>query len=160
MIRERQLSRSPSGKRMNSRGTAVASCLLSTSEFAIDNRFDGSTANGVEHRSLRARCARFRVLPIEGGWPIASFRGDAKVDRYRGIADHARTCRWLSRSRMTHSGSGIRRSTYNCAIGIQFHRHSFSPSLGVQVEQRARRAATGGYSGGRCRGLLPLDRDR
>src|SRR5215472_12325487 len=27
-------------------------------------------------------------------WPIASFRGDAKVDRYRGIADHARTCRW------------------------------------------------------------------
>jgi hypothetical protein len=29
-------------------------------------------------------------------WPIASFRRDAKVDRYRGIADHSRTCRWLS----------------------------------------------------------------
>src|SRR5215469_15022858 len=39
-------------------------------------------------------------------WPIASFRGDAKVDRYRGIADHARTCRWLSRSRMTQLGLG------------------------------------------------------
>ena len=31
---------------------------------------------------------------------------------------------------------------------------------GVHLEQRARRAAPGGYSGGGCRGLLPLDRVR
>src|ERR1700748_179598 len=33
------------------------------------------------------------------------------------------------------------------------------PEHGVHLE-RARRAATGSYSGGGCRGLLPLNRDR
>src|SRR6266403_2127744 len=42
-----------------------------------------------------------------------------------------------------------------CYMNIQFPR-----APGVHLEQRARRAATGGYSGGGCRGLLPLDRDR
>ena len=51
----------------------MATCLLSTSEFAIDNRFDASTANGVEHRSLRARCAPFRALPIRGGLSMSPF---------------------------------------------------------------------------------------
>ena len=58
---------------MNSKGTAVASCLLSISEFAIDNRFNGSTANGVEQRSLRAPWARFRALPIRGGSSMSPF---------------------------------------------------------------------------------------
>jgi hypothetical protein len=39
---------------------------------------------------------------------------------------------------------------------IVLHEHSISPSPGVDLEQRARRAATGGYSGGGCRGLLRL----
>src|SRR5258707_15765754 len=43
---------------------------------------------------------------------------------------------------------------------IVLYEHSISPSRGRHLEQRARRAATGGYSGGGCRGLLPLDRDR
>ena len=47
-------------------------------------------------------------------------------------------------------------------IGPQFCYidHSISRASGCHLEQRARRAATGGYSGGGCRGLLPLDRDR
>jgi hypothetical protein len=43
---------------------------------------------------------------------------------------------------------------------ILLYNHSISPSPGVHLEHRACRAATGGYSGGGCRGLLPLDRDR
>ena len=43
---------------------------------------------------------------------------------------------------------------------ILLYNHSSSPSGAVHLEQRARRAATGGYSGGGCRGLLPVDRDR
>jgi adenylate cyclase len=39
-------------------------------------------------------------------------------------------------------------------MNIQF------PEPGVHLEQRPYRAATGGYSRGGCRGLLPLDRDR
>jgi len=66
---------------MNSRVTAVASCPLSTSEFAIDNSFDGSTANGVEHRSLRARCARLRALPIKGGASMSPF-GPGRVETF------------------------------------------------------------------------------
>src|SRR5258708_2056333 len=43
---------------------------------------------------------------------------------------------------------------------IVLYNHSISPSMGGHLEQRARRAATGSYSGGGRRGLLPLNRDR
>jgi len=36
-------------------------------------------------------------------WPIASFRGDTKVDRYRGMADLAGLATGSTRSRMTRS---------------------------------------------------------
>ena len=69
-------------------------------------------------------------------------------------------CAFSARARFhtawTRFGHGYSRtSAHNCAI-----EHSVSPSLGVHLEQRARRAAIGGYSGGGCRGLLPLNRDR
>ncbi len=43
---------------------------------------------------------------------------------------------------------------------IVLYEHSISPSRRVHLGQRASRAATGGYSGRGCRGLLPVNRDR
>jgi adenylate cyclase len=60
-------------------------------------------------------------------------------------------------TRLTRFGHGhSRTSAHNSAI----QPFNFPEPRGVNLEQRARRAATGGYSGGGCRGLLPLDRDR
>src|SRR6266566_4555991 len=43
---------------------------------------------------------------------------------------------------------------------LVLYKQWISPSRGMRYEQQAHRAATGGYSGGGCRGLVSLDRDR
>ena len=78
-----------------------------------------------------------------------------------------RRCPFLAAKRKTYARLEVFGFWPISDVGIAGHRptillynHSISPSPGVDLEQRARRAATGGYSGGGCRGLLPLNRDR